>query len=75
MEYDLSQLSNEIAEIKAIILNQSDDMIPVDEIFAKYIKRSAFYDQVKQGKIQLYKLGKLSFVKRSEFLAAFTPVI
>jgi|GEM_PF-6613224 len=50
------------------------DFIPVKEITARYFTKPTFYKHVRSGLIKLYKVGGRSFVKSSEFHAAFQPV-
>lgn len=61
--------------IKELITNQtseSDQLIPIQEIFNKKIcSKPTFYNHLRKGNFKLLKFGNKSFVNRNEFFASF----
>lgn len=86
LEIQLRDIQNDITELKAavsLLVSQNgsansvcdlNEYIPIKEIIDKYCSKPTFYKHVHDGLIKLYKFGRLSFVKRSEFEQAFHKI-
>ena len=74
-------LREEVRELKSLLLAKAatqpaasplDEFTPIDAIFkAKVMSKPTFYERVKSGRIEIYKMGSKSFIRTADYQNLF----